>query len=810
MPDLNRYEPPRVGVNICHCGLNIAGVLDIEKLVDETKKIPGVTIAWDNMYTCSDDGCRMIQEMIKKHNLNRVVVASCTPRTHEPLFRDTIKEVGLNPYVFELANIRDQNSWVHAHYPKEEAMQKAIDTIKMAIAKVKLDKPLPELKMPVNKTAMVIGGGVAGIDAALNLGNHGFKVYLVEREPSIGGRMALLDKTFPTMDCSICILGPKMVETGRHPNIEIISYAEVTKVEGWVGNFTVHITKKPRYVTNACTGCHACEDVCPVSVPNKYHEGLDLRKAIYEPIPQAVPAVYAIDMDHCIRCGLCQEECKRQGPDAIDFDQKPEEITINVDTILVTTGAGLYDPSVNNDYGYNDYDNVITAMELEWLGNASGPTQGKVIRRSDRKEPKRIAFIQCVGSRNVSKKTKRPYCCRIGCDNTLKLCFLQHEHIQDVRIDVFYKDMRNQDESIYGRVKEMGVNFIRATPSEIREDPETKNLKLKFEHTTLGKIIEKRYDMVVLVTGIISSEGTKQINEALPLSVDKYGFFPPAHPKLKPVETSQDGMSIAGTCVEPQSIHQSVAQARGAAATIAAPMVAGEFVKENITAVVNEDKCTSCGLCVRNCPFGAPVIEEKGKPAKIIQAKCNGCGICAADCPQDAITMQHFTDEQIKAQIYAALEKNPEKKILCFICNWCAYAGADFAGVSRIEYPPSSRHIRIMCSARVDTDFILEAFKLGANQVLVGGCHLPSDCHYVQKGNFFCKKRVERFWKTLEKIGINPERFRLEWVSATEGIKYANIIKDMDSKISKFGEEAKKTPGLVEKYLEKRRKRPKR
>ncbi|KXB03889.1 hypothetical protein AKJ45_00080 [candidate division MSBL1 archaeon SCGC-AAA261F19] len=786
---------PRVGVFVCHCGLNIAGVLDCEELAEWAEQLPGVVVSKDHEYACSDAGCRMIQEEIKEHDLNQVVVASCTPRTHEPLFRETIEKAGINPNLFELANIRDHNSWVHRTFPKEDSMDKARDTIKMAVEKVKLNNPLPPIEIPVGKTAVVMGGGVAGINAALNLGDDGFKVYLIERSPSIGGRMAALDKTFPTMDCSICILGPKMVEVDRHPNVEIISYAEVTKVEGWVGNYTVHVTKKPRYVTEDCTGCGACDEVCPVYAPREFEEGLDVRKAIYEPFPQAVPDIYTIDMDRCIKCGLCIQECIEQGPDAIDLDQEPEEITLDVDTFVVATGAGLYDPSVKNDYGYGIYDNVVTAMELERLGCAGGPTGGEVIRKSDHEEPEKIAFIQCVGSRNQVDDTETSYCCQIGCDNTIKLCFILNEHMSDVDIDVFYKDMRNQNEGLYRRVKEMGVNFIRGTPSQIVEDPETKNLKLRFEHTTLGKIMEKEYDMVVLTTGIVSSEGTWKANEALPLSVGEDGFFTPAHPKLKPVETSQDGITIAGTCVEPQSIHNSVSQARGAAATIASPMITGKIGKDNIIAVVDEEACICCGLCEKNCPYGAAIVEEKGKggtPAEIIEAKCAGCGACAADCPSDAITIRHFTDQQIIAQIHAALENNPEDKILCFICNWCSYAGADFAGVSRIEYPPSSRHIRVMCSARVDTDFILEAFKQGANQVLVGGCHLPSDCHYMQTGNKLAKKRIDKFTKKLKKKhGIDPDRLRLVWVSATEGQKYANIIKDMNEKIPEYREVAK-------------------
>ncbi len=792
---MDNNDEDRIAVFVCECGLNIAGVLDCEELAGYARDLPGVTISKVDKYMCSDAGTNMMQDEIEENDIDRAVVASCTPRTHEPIFQETIEKVDINPYLFSLANIRDQNSWVHANQPVEEAMKKAKETIKMHVERVKQLEPLETIEVDVGKTAMVIGGGVAGIDAAERLGDNGFDVYLVERAPSIGGRMAALDKTFPTMDCSICILGPKMVEANRHPNIEILSYSEITNVEGWIGNFTVHLTKKARYVTDDCTGCAACEDACPVSAPNDFEEGLDVQKAIYKPFPQAVPDQYLIDRDYCIECGKCIDACKEEGPDAIDLDDEPEETTLEVDTIIAATGADPYDPSENNDYGYGVYDNVVTTMELERLGCASGPTGGELVRRSDDEHPESIAFIQCVGSRDESVEGESSYCCQIGCDNTLKLCFILKEHLPDIDIDVFYKDMRNADEELFRRTREMGVNFIKATPSEVKEDPETKNIKVEFEHITLGKTMEKEYDMLTLTTGLEPSEGTGKADDALPLSTGGAGFFTPAHPKLRPVETSQDGIAIAGTSVEPQSIHNSVSQARGAVGTVTPPMVQGKFTKEPVTSEIDQEACVSCGLCEKYCPYGAIQVEE-GEKARVVKAKCNGCGICAADCPQDAIEINHFKGSQINAQIEAALEENPEDKIICFICNWCSYAGADFAGVSRIEYPPSSRHIRVMCSGMVDTDYIIKAFKEGANQVLIGGCHLPSDCHYMQAGNFRAKERIDRFRKKLE--DINTERLRLEWVSATEGQKYADIIKEMDERIPEFREEAKKTPQLLE------------
>ena len=783
-------EEPRIGVFICHCGLNIAGVLDIKELVEYAKTLPNVVYVKDNRYTCADPGQEEIRKGIKEHKLNRVVVAACSPRMHEPTFRRTVSDVNLNPYLFEMANIREFSSWCHPSTPKE-ATEKAKDLIKMAVAKARLLRPLETIEVPVTNKALVVGGGIAGMNAALDLAEMGFKVYLLEKSESIGGHMAQLDKTFPTLDCSICIEGPKMVDVGRHPNIEIISYADLLSVSGFIGNFKVKIRKNPRYViAENCTGCGECRDVCPIEYPNEWDMNLGVRKAISVPFDQAVPLVYTINKDYCIECYKCVDACGAR--QAINFEQQPEEIELEVGTIIVATGYDIYLPYDMPVYGYGKYANVITSLEFERLILAAGPTGGKVVRASDGKKPHTVAFIQCVGSRD---KNKYPYCSNFCCMYTLKhVVQLKEKYKQDVEVYVFYMDMRSNFkgyEEFYDRARELGVNFVRGRVSRILEIPETKNLIIHAEDMALGQPIEIEAEMVVLATAAIPKKGTEEMARILNLTRGADGFFMESHPKLKPIDAPTDGIFLAGACQGLKDIPYSVSQGSGAASRAATVLSKPTWKIEPIVSMVDPNKCrnvkTKCGICAERCPYGAIKIEE-GKPAQVITAMCHGCGTCVAECPADAITQMHFTDAQIMAQIRAALEENPEDKILAFLCNWCSYAGADLAGTSRFEYPPTIRPIRVMCSGRVDRDFVLEAFRLGAGMVLIGACHLPYDCHYIS-GNWKMKARMDALAPMLHKLGLSPERFRVEYISAAEGVKFAEVVREMTEQMRALGKE---------------------
>jgi len=812
---MSEENPPRVGVFVCHCGLNIAGVVDVKAVVEYAKTLPYVYFAGDNRYSCADPGQEQIRKALRENKLNRVVVAACSPRMHEPTFRKCINEEGLNPYYLEMANIREFASWAHGSNP-EGATEKAKEIVKMAVAKAILLKPLNVIEVPVTNKAMVVGGGIAGMNSALDLAEMGFKVYLVEKSESIGGHMAQLDKTFPTLDCSICIEGPKMVDVNRHPNIEIISNADILRVDGYVGNFKVKIRRNPRYViAKNCTGCGECRDACPVEYPNEWDMNMGVRKAISVPFDQAIPLIFTINKDYCINCYKCVDACGAR--QAINFDQKPEEINIDVGAIVLSTGFDIYIPTDDPLYGYGKFDNVITALEFERLILAAGPTGGKVIRASDGKKPHSVTFIQCVGSRDVSKyEYCSGFCCMYGLKDAI---LLKEKYKDDVEVYLMYIDMRTNFkgyEEFYRRARDLGVNFIRGKASQIVQDSETKNLIIRAEDMSLGEPIEVESEMVVLSTAAIPKKGSDEVARIFSISRGADGFFMESHPKLKPIDTPVDGIFLAGACQGPKDIPYSVSQGSAAASRAATILSKSKVKIEPIIAVVDPKICQNtrvkCGICANVCPYGAANAPEK-EPAKVTTAMCHGCGTCVAECPTDAITQMHFTDEQIMNQIRAALEKNPEEKILGFLCNWCSYAGADLAGTSRFEYPPTMRAIRVMCSGRVDRDFVLEALRLGAGMVLVGACHLPYDCHYIS-GNVWMTKRMTALKGMLEKLGMSPERLRVDYISAAEGVKFQEVNKEMTAQLQALGkdkilaENAKLRPVLERMLARKRTEAP--
>ncbi|RLC78518.1 MAG: methyl-viologen-reducing hydrogenase subunit delta [Chloroflexi bacterium] len=570
-----------------------------------------------------------------------------------------------------------------------------------------------------------------------------------------------------------------MMDAGRHPNITLLAYSEVESITGYVGNFHVKVRKKARYVKeDECTACGDCAEVCPVVVPDEFQMSLSVRKAIYIPFPQAVPSAYVVDIEHClgdkpIACGKCIEACEKK---AIDFDMQDEIVEFDVGVIIVATGMETYDPTELDEYGYTRYPDVITSLEFERLISAEGPTGGHFIRLSDGGEVKKVAFIQCVGSR--SEKRGNPYCSNICCMNTIKDSLLLKEHYPDIDITVFYMDIRafgKGFEELYKRSKELGVKYIRGLPGEVVQN--NGRLKVTVENTTAGRLEEHEFDVIVLSIGAVP-RGADTVGKLLTLSRSPDGFFLEAHPPLSPGDSPAKGVSLAGCAEAPKDIKDSVTQASAAAARAQILLNAGEIKIEAITAVVDETKCTGCGACVRVCPFHAIVQDGKKQPARVITAACAGCGTCAAQCPVGAITIRHFTDQQIYAQIDAALERDPYNTIVVFACNWCSYAGADTAGTARLQYPPNARVIRTMCSGRVREDFVLHAFRKGAPVVLVSGCHY-ADCHYIN-ANRQTQKRVDRLWNRLEKLGIRPERLQLEWISAAEGQKWAQVMRELE------------------------------
>jgi heterodisulfide reductase subunit A len=644
---------PRIGVYVCHCGTNIAGSVDVKRVAECASTFPNVVVARDYAYVCSDAGQALIKQDINNLKLDRVVIAACSPTLHELTFGKCVEDAGLNRYLITIANIREQCSWVHVHQP-EEATKKAIDLVRMAVARASILRPLEAIKVPVRKSCLVIGGGITGIQAALDLAEERFDVYLVEKNPSLGGHMAQLDKTFPTMDCSLCILAPKMSAIAHHPKIHVFANSEIKQVSGYVGNFKVKIAVKPRYVLDKlCNGCGECAKACPIEVPNEFDENLGPRKAISIPFPQAVPLIYTIDIDHCIKCYKCVEVC---GPQAVDFAQMPEEIEIEVGTIIVAAGFDPFDPSVKEEYGYGVYENVITGIELERILSPSGPSGGKVVRPSDGKTPKRIAFVQCVGSRD--KKTN-PYCSRVCCMYATKQALLLKEKIPDADVLIFYTDIRafgKGYEEFYERAQTEGVRYIRGRVAEIVEDPKSNNLILRAEDTLAGDLVDAEADMAVLSNGLIPSMGTSSLCRILNISTSPDGFLKEAHPKLRPMDTLVEGIYLAGVAQGPKDIPDCVAQASGAAQKASNLMTVGEATIEAITAEVEENLCGHCLICLAACPFNALVAKEKA--VEVLQILCKGCGSCAAACPTGAIQMRHFTDEQILAELREAMKSH--------------------------------------------------------------------------------------------------------------------------------------------------------
>ncbi len=655
---------PRTGVFICHCGSNIAGTVDIDQALEASRNFPGVVHADEYRYLCSEVGQDIIKKAIEEYNLDRVVVGTCSPRMHENTFRKAAAEAGLNPYLLEVANIREHCSWVHKDM--EVGTPKAIALLRAASAKAALNDPLEAPELDVEKRALVIGGGIAGIQAALDIAEAGYIVDLVEKDPSIGGRMAQLEKTFPTLDCSACILTPKMVEAAQHPNINLMTYCEIDEVKGFVGQFDVTIKQKARYVDPVkCTGCGICWEKCPSKAPSEFEMGMTKRKSIYVPFPQAVPMIPVIDRERCLyfkkgRCQICEKECP---PQAIDYDQQDEYIERRYGAIVVATGYDQLDPSVYGEYGYGQHPDILTGLEFERLFNASGPTGGKVVRLSDGKPPKKVVFIQCVGSRDKARGMN--YCSKICCMFTAKQAILLKEKVPEAKSYVFYIDVRTAgkgyEEFQRRAAEEYDVAYMRGQVGKIF--PEDDYLVVRGVDSLSGRNIEIKADMVVLAAASIARHDAPDLGRLIGINSDSYHFFNEAHPKLKPVETHTAGIFIAGACQAPKDIPDSVAQASAAAVKAVGLLSKEKLLGEACTAEVDQSQCSGCLNCEAICPYTAitPVeLEERYKDgtlqrtvAEVNPALCQGCGSCTVTCRSGSINLKGFSNEQILAEVDA-------------------------------------------------------------------------------------------------------------------------------------------------------------
>jgi heterodisulfide reductase subunit A2 len=651
----------RIGVFICHCGTNIAGTVDSAGIAQRAAELKDVVHSEDLIYTCSEPGQAAIQRAIRQENLTRVVVAACSPHMHEVTFRRCVEAAGLNPYLFEMANIREHCSWIHDNTP--ETTEKAYDIVKMAVAKVRELEPLYANEVDVNKDVLVIGGGVAGIQCALDLADAGLKVTIVEKETTIGGVMAQLDKTFPTIDCSACILTPRMVDAAHHENIEIMAYSEIDRVQGYVGNFTVDIRHKAAMVDwNKCIGCELCVQKCPSKAPDRFNAGLASSKAIYIPFPQAVPKRAAIQTDYCRwfqqgKCRVCERVCPAN---AVDYDQKDTYVQREFGAIVVATGLDTFPwDEYYHEYGSGRIPDVISGIQYERMLNASGPSGGHVHRISNHEDPKTVVFIQCVGSRDES--VGRPYCSSVCCMYTAKQAILTKSHVgMETEVYVFYIDIRatgkGYEEFVKRAQTEFGVRYVRGRVAKLYEDGG--KVMVRGADTLLGKQVEIPADLVILATGITAADGASQLAQKLNISYDEFGFYKESHPKLRPLETNTAGVFLAGCCQSPKDIPTSVAGASGTAAKVLGLLAHDKLKTSPQIALVDQRRCVSCWKCISVCPFSAPEKQDLpngDQKSHVIETVCQGCGICVATCPVNCISLKGFTTDSIIDQIEEVL-----------------------------------------------------------------------------------------------------------------------------------------------------------
>lgn len=652
-------ETGRIGVFICHCGTNIAGKISIEKLKNFAKTLPHVVTASDTTYTCSEVGQASIQDAISEHKLTHVVVAACSPSMHEKTFRSTIEKSGLNPYMLAIANIREMNTWVTED--SEESLEKAKKIVAAAVRRVINHEALVEDKLAVTPRIVVVGAGIAGIEASLQLANADKEVILVEREPSIGGQMARFDKTFPTLDCASCILTPKMVEVGQHPNINLMTYSEVEDFSGVPGQYNVKIRKKGRSIDEElCTGCGICEEKCPIKrIPSEFYMGLRNRKAVYRPFPQAVPQYPVIDRENCTyylkgKCRICEKECPTG---AIAFDQEDTIVEIEAGAIILATGYEPYNPSNITQYRYGEYDNVFREIEVETMLNASGPTGGEFLLRKDgqftEESPKSVGIIHCVGSRDVNYN---PYCSRVCCMYSLKFAHLIKERT-DAAIFQFYIDIRafgKGYEEFYDRLQKEGVVFIRGKPGKILKDKD--KLIVQVEDSLSQKALHVPVDAVILSSAIVARPDARQVASMFGIGCGAEDFFRELHPKLAPVDTQVDAIFLAGACQGPKDIPDAVAQGAAAAAGALRLISRGHIAIEPTIASIDEDLCSNCKMCISICPYDAIAEDTEKKVAVLTASKCKGCGLCPSICPSGAIHHAFYSDEAILSEIKGIIE----------------------------------------------------------------------------------------------------------------------------------------------------------
>ncbi len=793
----------RVGVYVCRCGLNVAKSVDTTSLMEYASNLPGVVHSEESEFACSDGGVKQISESIKEHGINRVVIAGCSPWLHEATFMRMMERVRLNKYLLEVANIREHCALL---YPAQilKATEKAKFIVKGAVERARTLESIERKRIPVQRSVLVLGGGVTGVESAKRLGDLGLEVFLVEKTPFLGGKVLQLGSVFPSDDCGTCV-SPCGDDLHRrcfyrntivdHENVHTVTSAELTHLAGHVGNYRAKLTVRPRHVNaELCMGCGKCAEACPVEVQSEFDFGWSKRKAIYLLSDQALPRVYAIDEDACIRCGKCAEVCPTK---AIDLGETPRELTVNVGAIVVATGFEPFDPK--GMYGFGENPNVITQLQLARMLDRSGPTKGRVVRPSDGAEPKRIAMIQCVGSRDPKTHT---YCSKVCCGIAVKHAVEAMERSPETGLAIINKDIRltgKHYEDYYYRAQNLGVRLLRGEVAGVSTAADG-SIHLDVEDE-FGEMLQMYVDLLVLSTGLEPSRGAADLGRVLGIDVSPDGFFAERGPKLEPLDTAVEGIFIAGTAHGPKDIQESVTQALGASARVASLLMRGDMEIDLAKASVDREKCVGCGACSSICPFGAIEWSAFGEP-KVVEEACEGCGICSAVCPVSAMQLRHYKDDQLVPKIEAILtpkwlspERRDEPVIVAFACQWCSYAAADAAGNMGMEYPDNIRIIRVPCSGRIDALHILAAFKHGADGVIISGC-LPTQCNYLT-GNLEANDRVEIMRKTLDTLDIGGERLETIFTSACMPTWLVEMFKDFTERVRKLNESKKPNTELI-------------
>jgi heterodisulfide reductase subunit A len=797
-------ENVKVGVFLSDNGKQLSKILDFDAMQNHVKQVQGVVLVARASEFWRGEGLKSIVDAIRGKKINRVVVAESLPKLSEINIVEAAEKAGLNPYLLEVLDLKDHCASPHRNTPSE-ATEKAKALLLAGIERVKLLEPLEKMEFPALKSVLVIGGGIAGMQAAEDLADLDFEVNLVEKAPFLGGLAARAGRFFPTDDCAICIQSPASdVKTVTHtsrkcvyrsgfakvPHLNILTNSKVVKVEGVPGNYKVTVKKEPRYVNEQkCIQCDLCTTVCPVEVPDEYNAGLKKRKAIYMNVPSIHPPVYVIDESVCKfnECAKCVDVCPTK---AVELNQKSKQTTLNVGGIIVATGFQEYDSSVIKEYHYGEYPDVITNLELARVIDGFGPTNGQIIRPSDRKPAKRIVMIQCVGSRD---RRWNPWCSSICCMISLKHAMLIKSANPDADVTICYIDIRTtgrEHEYYYEKAREMGIKFVKGRPTEIVHDPAENLLIVDVEDATTQQFLELEADLVVLAPAMVPSEGTKELADILGIELEEDGFFKPYNAKLRPTETKLRGIFLCGGATFPKDAPTSSLHAHSAAMKTTQFLTTGKISKYQRTAVVNEEYCGDCEFCPVTCPYNAISLVPKGDEghfvAKVSDLLCEGCGVCVGTCPVNAIELRHSRPNQMSAQVKALMSINGTSKplVLAICCSECGHTAVDSSGMAMMQYPANVRVMKVPCTGILQVQQFLEAFKAGAQGVMVVGCKTDG-CHY-EVGSPKAQKKVELARMLLKEYGIEPERLQMYNMVYIEGDKFAEAARTMTEKLAKL------------------------